>query len=142
MRRKSMQVVVEEIVANAGLKGDFAAALILGHNFHLKATVSGFMPLVIEITPDGDISIAHYYEQNGDLMRDPEICLDPISWRAVEYTQDNIGRYQRASPGCYLSRVDSFANGLWARNLRAQGFTGAEARFESLSHDWDRALAD
>jgi hypothetical protein len=39
-----------------------------------------FMPVMIEFlqkgTPNGDLfSLCHYYEQNGDLMRDPEITI-------------------------------------------------------------------
>ena len=40
------------------------------------------MALVIEATPEPGptglpaISIAHYGEQNGDLMRDPEMCFE------------------------------------------------------------------
>lgn len=40
------------------------------------------MALVIEATPEPGplglpaISVAHYGEQNGDLMRDPEMCFE------------------------------------------------------------------
>ena len=51
---------------------------------HLKIMNEPFMPLTIEkigegiITPWGEgeqYSLCHYYEQNGDLMRDPEMCF-------------------------------------------------------------------
>lgn len=51
---------------------------------HLRIEIPEYMPLVIELigeqvsTPFGIgklYSLAHYYEQNGDLMRDPEMCL-------------------------------------------------------------------
>ena len=34
-----------------------------------------FMPVVVEQVGENQISIAHYYEQNGDLMADPEIVF-------------------------------------------------------------------
>ena len=38
-----------------------------------------FMPLSVEILETKDnitfVSLAHYYEQNGDLMADPEMCF-------------------------------------------------------------------
>ena len=36
---------------------------------------STFMPLVIEITEESVISLCHYGEQYGDLMRDPEMLF-------------------------------------------------------------------
>ena len=58
-----------------------------------------FMPVSVEVvgkTPQGAliVSVAHYYEQNGDLMADPEVTfvvtrdeyVFPISFR-----QDNLG---------------------------------------------------
>ena len=34
-----------------------------------------FMPVVVEQVGENQLSIAHYYEQNGDLMADPEIVF-------------------------------------------------------------------
>jgi len=46
----------------------------------------------------GEISIAHYYEQNGDLMRDPEMTFAVDNKKQtltpLTYTQDNMGLYQ------------------------------------------------
>lgn len=40
---------------------------------------SAFMPVSVEQIFDNDryriLSVAHYYEQNGDLMADPEMCF-------------------------------------------------------------------
>jgi hypothetical protein len=65
---------------------------------YLKIENPPYMALVIEATPEPGpmglpaISVAHYGEQNGDLMRDPEMCfelclllgskacLDPFYW--------------------------------------------------------------
>ncbi len=104
--------------------------------------VEGFMPLCLEIVgrgPQGGtlLSIAHYYEQNGDLMRDPDLVVEIVpesgDWVPVSYRQDNLGVYQEAvtiDRGTVL-----FDHGLvadlrefmrdWDRNIRAQGFVEA-----------------
>ena len=52
------------------------------HGLSLKIENPPFMALVIEATDESGpcglpaISVAHYGEQNGDLMRDPEMCFD------------------------------------------------------------------
>lgn len=44
-----------------------------------------FMPVCVEVIDENDnyrfISVAHYYEQNSDLMADPEMCF--IQYKAV-----------------------------------------------------------
>src|SRR4051812_3886346 len=47
----------------------------------LRLQVPGFMPLVVEAAGTGPrggtlVSVAHYYEQNGDLMADPEVLFE------------------------------------------------------------------
>jgi hypothetical protein len=59
----------------------------------------GYMPVVVEgvgQTPNGAliISIAHYYEQNGDLMADPEVtfCVTNDSYVfPVSFKQASVG---------------------------------------------------
>ena len=49
---------------------------------YLKIENAPYMALVIEATDESGpsglpaISVAHYGEQNGDLMRDPEMCFE------------------------------------------------------------------
>ena len=56
-----------------------------------------FMAVSLEILPGDLLSVCHYAEQNGDLMRDPEI----VYWRhdgeyyPQEVTMDFCGRYSR-----------------------------------------------
>jgi hypothetical protein len=79
---------------------------------YLKINNSPYLELVIEAMGESGpmglpaISVAHYGQQNGDLMRDPEMCfelgltggvhLDPFYWRsdyvAVEQWSRNIIR--------------------------------------------------
>lgn len=65
---------------------------------------STFMPVVIEeigSNPYGQlISVAHYGQQNGDAMRDPDIVLlkghDSHSYFPVSYRNDFINSYREA----------------------------------------------
>ena len=105
----------------------------------LKIDNAPFMELVIEAVDESGpcglpaLSVAHYGEQNGDAMRDPEMLfeleasgeLNPFSYR-----NDYIGLEQRSrfiDSGQYVSRRElfiqhvSFAK-VWGRNLQRQGY--------------------
>src|SRR5690349_5579060 len=48
---------------------------------HVRLECKGFMPLVVEAIGPGPrglpmVSVAHYYEQNGDLMKDPDMVFE------------------------------------------------------------------
>ena len=106
-----------------------------------------YMPLIIEaldeLGPCGlpALSVAHYGEQEGNLMRDPEMCFEldveggahliPFYWR-----NDYVGceQWSRFITGTdyFLHRAlfqqhVSFAK-VWDRNLRSQGFAEAFAQ--------------
>jgi hypothetical protein len=96
-----------------------------------------FMRLVIEHVGEGPrglpaVSVAHYYEQNGDLMRDPEIVFEvgPDGWDPVSYQQDNLSIYQEAvyvarGKVCIQSHLVAdlkFFARKWDRNIGMQGF--------------------
>jgi len=84
------------------------------------------------------LSVAHYGEQNGDAMRDPEMCfeivtgedgslsLNPWYWRndyvAVEQWSRNIvhGHYVQLAE--LHKQHERFAQ-TWDRNLLMQGFS-------------------
>ncbi len=104
-----------------------------------------FMRLVIEHIGEGPqglpaISVAHYYEMNGDLCQDPEICFE------IESTQYGIVMhpymFQMANPPIY-HEVSNDAQGVairekllgfaatWDNNLRDQGFIQAAQRLHS-----------
>ncbi len=127
-----MQTVVETIIANHGRTQEFQKALKAHSEFHLSVTNEPYMRLVIEVTPEGYVSVAHYYQQHGDAMRDPEVVFDPANWRAVEYTQDSLGIYQRIKPGYYSPGIETFA-GMWARNIKAQGFCEVKPEVTAVS---------
>jgi hypothetical protein len=113
-------------------------------SLYLKIENPPHMDLVIEAIDESGpcglpaLSVAHYGVQNGDAMRDPEMCfelclrggahLDPFYWRndyvAVEQWSRNIlgDRY------VFLFKLhrqhEQFATA-WDNNLRVQGFTEA-----------------
>lgn len=103
--------------------------------FYLKVEVPGYLPLVIEhlVAPDHGrqvVSIAHYGEQNGDAMRDPEMVFDFETGEPLYFRNDYVGieQYVYETPAReryrpHLRRdLRQFAD-TWARNLQAQGFT-------------------
>jgi hypothetical protein len=87
-----------------------------------KLTMPNYMLLVVEVIGKNEISVAHYFTQNGDAMRDPEIVFNLTSWEPIEITQDTVGRYEdlRGIPQ-RQRRADSLAN-MWAKNIKAQGW--------------------
>ncbi len=93
----------------------------------------GVMALSIERLGPRMYSLAHYYKQNGDMMRDPDVELFRDAqgrWFPVTFRQDGgmpvytvalemdasgiVGVYRRR----YASQRDFMR--LWLRNLRAQ----------------------
>ena len=50
-----------------------------------KAKAPGFMDLVVEKIAPKTYSLAHYYVQNGDMMRDPEITFRLNDDDTVDY---------------------------------------------------------
>ena len=64
-------------------------ASLLGNETAVHLTVKGYMPLSIEsigTSADGNrlISLCHYGEQHGDLMRDPEMVFEMHTSAALD----------------------------------------------------------
>ncbi len=103
------------------------------------------MRLVIEHIGTGPrggelVSVAHFGEQNCDLIRDPEIVFEAAAgqWQPVSIQQDYVGGYREVvivgEDGKIYVRpaevrdIASFAR-IWNRNLKYQGFVDvAEAQ--------------
>ena len=116
------------------------------HGLYLKIENPPYMALVIEATDESGpcglpaISVCHYGEQNGDLMRDPEMCfelgfaggahLNAFYWRNDYAGVEQWSRFIRDGNYCYHTQLhdqhESFAK-LWDKNLRQQGFVEAFA---------------
>lgn len=131
MKRSPMEVTITDLVQAAGLTDEFSAARETGESFHLSIENVPYMRLVVEVVAPGEVSVAHYYSQNGDAMRDPEIVFNS-RWLPVEITQDPVGIYRRADPGYYLRGVQELAR-MWATNIRHQGFV-KRGTFSSGTH--------
>ena len=117
------------------------------HGLYLKIENQPFMALVIEATDESGpcglpaISVCHYGEQNGDAMRDPEMCfefglaggphLNPFYYRNDYAGVEQWSRFIRETNYCYHSQLhdehERFAK-LWDNNLREQGFAEAFAQ--------------
>ena len=134
----------------------FATVLtqLLGNDTAVRLTVNGYMPLSVEDigqSADGNrlISICHYGEQNGDLMRDPdmvfEVCVsptpataEPLSFRndymglmQEVYRYDDDGKKTAVNPKLKKD-LKSFGR-TWFQNLKYQGFLDDTAIRERLT---------
>ncbi len=109
---------------------------------YLKIDNAPFMELVIEAVDESGpcglpaLSVAHYGEQNGDAMRDPEMLfeveadggLNPFYYRNDYIGLEQWSRYVGETG--YVSRRElfiqhvSFAK-VWDRNLRGHGYAEA-----------------
>jgi hypothetical protein len=113
-------------------------------NLYLKIANEPYMELVIEAVDESgpcglpSISVAHYGEQNGDLMRDPEMCfelgladgphLNPFYWRNDYVGIEQWSRFIEDGNYCYHTQLHDqhkrFAT-TWDSNLRSQAFVEA-----------------
>lgn len=141
---------------------EFAQQLLalLAGSTAVRITVNGYMPLSVEdIGPSGEgkrlVSLCHYGEQNGDLMRDPDIVFmfhelpapagdtgtvyaaEPISFRndymgtcQDVYMYDDNGKRTHIKP--VLKRELKEFSRTWFSNLKEQGFFSPEAKREIL----------
>ncbi len=118
---------------------------ILGGVQNLSASIENqpYMRLVIEDIGQGPrghqaISVAHYFEQNGDLCQDPEMAFELVP-QGQGFTYEPY-LFQQAIPPIYQEvfksgtedarlkrQLISFAQ-LWDRNLGEQGFVTAAAQ--------------
>ena len=134
----------------------FATVLagLLGNETAVRLTVNGYMPLSIEsigTSADGNrlISLCHYGEQNGDLMRDPEMVFELFihgeasAAEPLSFQNDYLGvlqevyRYNDTGKKTHVNtrlkaELKSFAR-TWFTNLKEQGFLGDSAIRERLT---------
>ena len=111
---------------------------------YLRLENPPFMRLVIEVIggpyPNGayEVSVAHYSEQNGDAMRDPEITFLVVpaeqgtTWTPITFENSYMGTYQvvavvnadgalQVRQPRQMQELREFANHLDI-NLKQQGF--------------------
>jgi hypothetical protein len=101
--------------------------------FHVRFDMLGFDRLVIE-RHGSLISVAHYFEQNGDLIADPEAELHFPSWYPTVITQVITGRREKFTVRNGQEYVDMYFHSevtsflaMWGRNIRAQGWDKANS---------------
>ena len=127
---------------------------LLNGSTAVRITVNGYMPLSVEdIGPCGEgnrlVSLCHYGEQNGDLMRDPDIVFmfhdladglaaEPVSFRndymaicQEVYKYDETGKRTHVVPA--LKRELKEFSRTWFSNLKEQGFFSPEVNREILA---------
>ncbi len=119
------------------------------HGLYLNIENPPYMALVIEATDESGpcglpaISVAHYGEQNGDLMRDPDMCfelgligcahLTVFYWRNDYVGVEQWSRFIRDGHYCYhtqLQHEHERVAKLWDNNLRQQRFAEAFDRLQ------------
>lgn len=122
----TMKTTIEKILAGLKLLDAFTS----NEDYFVKIESQGYMPLSIE-KHGSQIIISHYYEQNGDLVPDPDMEFEVIEgeWSPVAI-QHSTGHYYRAveyrDGKRFVSRSQlrdqrQFAR-MWARNLLNQRF--------------------
>lgn len=114
------------------------------HGLSLRIDNPPFLPLCIEAVDESGpcglpaLSVAHYGEQNGDAMRDPEMLfelglagtphLNPFYWRNDYAGIEQWSRFIKDGHYAYHRELhkqhERFAK-LWDNNLRQQGFAEA-----------------
>lgn len=135
---------------------DFAERLdrLLAGTTAMRIAVPGYMRLSVEeIGTSGEgrrlVSLCHYGEQNGDLMRDPDIVFmfhdlpdgagaEPVSFRndyigvsQEVYLYDDAGNRTHVRTSLKRQLKDFSAS--WFRNLEQQGFFDPAAVREILA---------
>ena len=126
---------------------------LLANDTAIRLTVNGYMPLSVEDigkSAEGNrlVSICHYGEQNGDLMRDPDMVFEFHQWpdalaaEPLSFRNDYMGinqevyRYNDIGKKTHVNTklkadLKAFAR-TWFSNLKQQGFLTAAQR-ETLS---------
>lgn len=91
----------------------------------------GFMTLSLDKIGSNSVAMAHYYEQNGDLMVDPEIVFDIDSKNktltAISYQQDGMSIYKTYEPDSdEQDNCNSFVD-TWFNNISTQAYKPVRA---------------
>jgi hypothetical protein len=122
-----MQSIIGKIAAKHGVDLSKVGS-------HLTLTMPGYDRLAIETVGINQVSVAHYFEQNGDLIADPEIVFFtgygpwvPIALSLVVSGWREVARLN--ADGSQVTHVALAAQAdaaslarMWARNVREQGW--------------------
>lgn len=103
---------------------------LLTVTWYAKLTSGGYMPLTVELISapvegeEYDLSLCHYGEQNGDLMRDPEMVIRvyPATRVAIPiYFRNDYAGVEQSDEILGLPNTVEFLI-TWLQNLTDQGF--------------------
>ncbi len=88
---------------------DVLLAMCEANDGHIKIdnAAGAYMALCVETTHNNCMSVAHYGEQNGDLMRDP----DMVFWRSPEGEWFPVS-FQNDYAGVYHESVVEWVDGV------------------------------
>lgn len=101
--------------------------ILITDSNHSKLINDPWMPLSVECWKEGPdkwiVSLCHYGEQNGDLMRDPEVCFRVSEGHAVpcSFRNDYAGFDEIIPLGKRSVGLDQFCD-KWFKNIKEQGF--------------------
>jgi hypothetical protein len=122
-----MQGIITRIAQKHGL-------VLESRDAHLRLELPHFDRLVIEKIGENLVSVAHYYEQNGDLVAEPDVVFFTgyTGWVPIEITQSLTGTQWVArldEQGADITHIKAQAQKKlaefteqWARNITAQGW--------------------
>jgi hypothetical protein len=123
-----LKMVIEQLAQRHSLDLTQAEA-------HLRLDLTGFDRLVIENIGLHCISVAHYFELNGDLVAEPDVVFytgregewapirisqSLIGWRSYAELSEDGGHLVLDSPSGQAD-LAAFAE-QWAENIQAQGW--------------------
>lgn len=111
---------IKTILAATGRR---AKSMEIGDSVSVEPDSTALMPLIIEKTSKGELSVGHFHSQEGDLLADPEVVFDIEGehWVPIRFRQDP-----------HLERIDHTGLDLgdflriWDKNLRRQRYVDTE----------------
>lgn len=122
---------LDSLLAKAGGIGGF----LTGEKGYLKIENKPYMTLHVDRLGSDRLSMAHNYNQNGDVMADPDmeirVNVDLKMAEALTFQQDGLGIYQVVypEPGKVYPKLKQELNSFlrqWLKNIKAQGFEKKE----------------
>ena len=107
-----------------------------GHNSY-KLASTGYMDLTVETWQEGKntmVSMCHYGEQNGDLMKDPDVLFkleqEIITYREIQ--MDYTGYYSEDH-----AEIKDFVENTWVSNLIMQGHKVIKKEVNDIEYQLD-----
>lgn len=109
---------------------------------HFENPQGTYEPLSVEWIGKDEISVIQTYEQNGDLMRDPDIVLrideKNQTASAISYENSGLGRYEDLEDGSSSQKDTDKFMGTWLNNLESKDLqlvrAAVEYEFENEIH--------